>query len=164
MIAVGSRRSELLGRRIREAENSRGNALDGHSFELDVHETVMLESAANAMDVVLDFCYNPECSLDVNVKNAVPLVYLGKRYKIRALLEQAEAYIMDNILPETAMHYLLDSFLFRLEEILGRAIEVTAANLADTVNFDPIYKLPPELFRRIVLSKHLNCDSIFVLW
>jgi hypothetical protein len=159
MIAVGSRRSELLGRRIREAENSRGSALNGHSFELDVHETIMLESAANAMSVVLDFCYNPDCSLDVNVENAVPLVYLGKRYKIRALLEQAEAYIMDNIQSNMAMHYLLDSYLFRLEEILGRAIEVTAANLADTVDFEPIYKLPPDLFRRIILSKELNCDS-----
>jgi hypothetical protein len=147
MIAVGSRRSELLGRRIRDAENSRGGAPDGHS-EVNVHETVMLESAANTMGVVLDFCYNPECLLDVNVENAVPLVYLGKRYKIRALLEQAEAYVMGNIHSTTAMYFLLDSYLYHLEDILGRAIDVTAANLADTVDFDPIYKLPPELFRR----------------
>jgi len=148
MIAVGSRRSELLGRRIRDAENSRGGAPDGHSSEVNVHETVMLESAANTMGVVLDFCYNPECLLDVNVENAVPLVYLGKRYKIRALLEQAEAYVMGNIHSTTAIYFLLDSYLYRLEDILGRAIDVTAANLADTVDFDPIYKLPPELFRR----------------
>ena len=148
MIAVGSRRSELLGRRIREAENSRGGAPDGHSSEVNVHETVMLESAANTMGVVLDFCYNPGCLLDVNVENAVPLVYLGKRYKIRALLEQAEAYVMGNIHPTTAMYFLLDSYLYHLEDILGRAIDVTAANLADTVDFDPMYKLPPELFRR----------------
>ncbi|KAL3763845.1 hypothetical protein ACHAW5_006263 [Stephanodiscus triporus] len=164
MIAVGSHRSELLGRRIREAENSRGGAPDGHSSEVNVHETVMLESAANAMGMVLDFCYNPDCPLDVNVENAVPLVYLGKRYKIRALLEQAEAYVMENILSTTAMYFLLDSYLFRLDEILNRSIDVTAANLADTVDFDPIYRLPPDLFRRIILSKELryHADDIDV--
>jgi hypothetical protein len=158
MIAVGSRRSELLGRRIREAENS---SRDGspETTEINVHNTIMLESAANVLPQVLDFCYHPESSLDLNVENAVPLLYLGKRYKIRALLEQAETYVTENIIPSTAMYFLLDSYLFRLEDILGRSIDVTAANLADTVDFETIYRLPPALFRRIILSKELICES-----
>lgn len=158
MIAVGSRRSELLGRRIREAE-SRGASPDGHSSEVNIHETVMLDSAADAMGIVLDFCYYPDRPLDINKENAVPLVYLGKRYKIRALLEQAEVYVMENIVSTTAMYFLLDSYLFQLEEILSRSIDVTAANLSNTVDFEPIYKLPPELFRRVILSKELSCES-----
>eukprot|EP00580_Thalassiosira_gravida_P015268 CAMPEP_0201661640 /NCGR_PEP_ID=MMETSP0494-20130426/3942_1 /ASSEMBLY_ACC=CAM_ASM_000839 /TAXON_ID=420259 /ORGANISM="Thalassiosira gravida, Strain GMp14c1" /LENGTH=1605 /DNA_ID=CAMNT_0048139801 /DNA_START=141 /DNA_END=4958 /DNA_ORIENTATION=+ len=160
MIAVGSRRSELLGRRIREAENtSRGGVPDGHSSEVNVHETVMLESAADAMGIVLDFCYYPDRALDINVENAVALVYLGQRYKIRALLEQAETFVMENLESATAMHFLLDSYLYKLNDVCARAIDVTAANLAETVNFVPIYRLPPELFRRIILSKELKCDS-----
>jgi hypothetical protein len=162
MIAVGSRRSELLGRRIRDAENSssRGGGIpDGHSSEVNVHETVMLESAADAMSVVLDFCYYHDYPLEINVSNAVPLVYLGKRYKIRALLEQADHFVMENMVSTTAMHFLLDANLYQLDEILGRAIDVTAANLAVTVDFDPIYKLPPDLLRRIILSKEMQCDS-----
>lgn len=160
MIAVGSRRSELLGRRIREAEiTARGGTPDGHSSEMNVHETVMLESAADAMGMVLDFLYYPDRALDINVENAVPLVYLGKRYKVRALLERAEAYVMENLESTTAMYFLLDSYLYRLDDVCSRAIDVTAANLAETVDFEPIYKLPPELFRRVVLSKELKCDS-----
>ena len=158
MIAVGSRRSELLGRRIREAENSSRDS-SPETTEINVHNTIMLESAADVLPQVLDFCYHPESSLDLNVENAVPLLYLGKRYKIRALLEQAETYVMENIIPSTAMYFLLDSYLFRLEDILGRSIDVTAANLADTVDFETIYRLPPALFRRIILSKELICES-----
>ena len=157
MIAVGSRRSELLGRRIREAE-SRGTSPEATS-EVNIHETVMLESAADAMGSVLDFCYYHDQPLDIHKENAVPLVYLGKRYKIRALLEQAEVYVMENIVSTTAMYFLLDSYLFQLEEILSRSIDVTAANLEDTVDFEPIYKLPPELFKRVILSKELKCNS-----
>ena len=167
MLAVGSRRSEWLGRRIRDAENSSlarggdgsGGNPDGHSSEVNVHETVMLESAADAMSVVLDFCYYPDYPLEINVSNAVPLVYLGKRYKIRALLEQADNFVVENMVSTTAMHFLLDANLYHLDEILARAIDVTAANLAVTVDFDPIYKLPPDLFRRIILSKEMQCDS-----
>ncbi|KAL7541508.1 hypothetical protein ACHAXR_010989, partial [Thalassiosira sp. AJA248-18] len=167
LIAVGSRRSELLGRRIREAErnSSRGRRgpEDGHLSEAlheeKVHEVVMLESAANAMGMVLDFCYYHDRELEINVENAVPLVYLGKRYKIRALLEQAEMYVMENIKSTTAMYFLLDSYLYHLDDILARSIDVTAANLADTVDFNPIYRLPPELFRRVILSRGLKCDS-----
>jgi hypothetical protein len=119
----------------------------------------MLDSAADVLPQVLDFCYHPESSLDLNVENAVPLLYLGKRYKIRALLEQAETYVMENIIPSTAMYFLLDSYLFKLDDILGRSIDVTAANLADTVDFETIYRLPPALFRRIILSKELICES-----
>eukprot|EP00578_Thalassiosira_sp_NH16_P022717 CAMPEP_0181098174 /NCGR_PEP_ID=MMETSP1071-20121207/11975_1 /TAXON_ID=35127 /ORGANISM="Thalassiosira sp., Strain NH16" /LENGTH=1525 /DNA_ID=CAMNT_0023180731 /DNA_START=80 /DNA_END=4657 /DNA_ORIENTATION=+ len=157
MIAVGSRRSELLGRRIRDAENS--SSIDDRPSDANVHETVMLESAANAMGAVLDFLYYPDRSLEIDATNAVPLVYLGKRYRIRALSELAELYVMDNIESATAMYFLLDSYLYQLDEILGRAIDVTAANLGETVDFGPIYRLPPELFRRVVLSKELNCDS-----
>jgi len=160
MIAVGSRRSELLGRRIREAENTaRGGAPDGHSSEMNVHETVMLESAADAMGMVLDFCYYPDRALHINVENAVPLVYLGQRYKIRALLEQAEVFVMENLESATAMYFLLDSYLYKLDDVCARAIDVTAANLAETADFTPIYRLPPELFQRIILSKELKCDS-----
>jgi len=158
MIAVGSRRSELLGRRIREAEN-RDDATDSNSSEVNAHETIMLESAADAMGSVLDFCYYHDHPLDIHKENAVPLVYLGKRYKIRALLEEAETYVMNNIVSTTAMYFLLDSYLFKLEEILSRSIDVTAAHLEDTVDFDPIYRLPPELFKRIILSKELKCES-----
>lgn len=158
MIAVGSRRSELLGRRIREAENSSRDA-SPETTEVNIHNTIMLESAADVLPQVLDFCYHPESTVDLNVKNAVPLLYLGKRYKIRALLEQAETYVMENIIPSTAMYFLLDSYLFRLEDILGGSIDVTAANLADTVDFETIYRLPPALFRRIILSKELKCES-----
>lgn len=65
MIAVGSRRSELLGRRMREAEAA---APDGRSSEANVHETVMLEGAADAMGTVLDFCYYPDRALDIAVQ------------------------------------------------------------------------------------------------
>ena len=124
-----------------------------------MHKTVMLESAADAMSMVLDFCSCHDYPLEINVENAVPLVYLGKRYKIRALLEQADSFVMENMVSTTAMHFLLDSHLYHLDEILGRAIDVTAANLAITVDFDPIYKLPTDLFRRIILSKEMKCDS-----
>lgn len=158
MIAVGSRRSELLGRRIREAEASGGDP-DAHSSGADVHETVMLEGAADAMTAVLDFCYYRDQDLAINVENAVPLLYIGKRYKIRALHEQAETYVVEHIESATAMYFLLDSYLYQLDDVLARAIDVTAANLADTVDFEPIYRLPPELFRRIVLSRELKCDG-----
>ena len=100
--------------------------------------------------------------LDIHKENAVPLVYLGKRYKIRALLEQAEVYVMENIVSTTAMYFLLDSYLFQLEEILSRSIDVTAANLEDTVDFEPIYKLPPELFKRVILSKELKFPNMII--
>ena len=157
MIAVGSRRSELLGRRIREAEGS--SLPDGHSSDVNVHESVMLESAADAMGIVLDFCYYPDKALEINIHNAVPLVYLGRRYKIRALIEQSEEFVFSHLESANAIHFLLDSYLYQLDDILSRAIDVTAANLGETRDFTPIYQLPPELFRRIILSKDLNCDS-----
>ena len=158
MIAVGSRRSELLGRRIRDAETATRGP-DGHSSEVNVHETVMLESAANAMSDVLDFCYYNNRVMELTLDNAVPLVYLSKRYRIRALLDQAEAYVMENIQSTTAMHFLLDSYLYELDDILTRSIDVTAAHLSEVKDFHPIYRLPPELFRRIILSKELRCES-----
>ena len=157
MIAVGSRRSELLGRRIREADST--SRPDGHSSDVNVHETIMLESAADAMGIVLDFCYYPDKPLEINIYNAVPLVYLGKRYKIRALIDQSEEFVHTHLESTNAIHFLLDSYLYQLDDILSRAIDVTAANLGATLDFNPIYKLPPELFRRIILSKDLNCDS-----
>ena len=157
MIAVGSRRSELLGRRIREAEST--SRPDGHSSDVNVHETIMLESAADAMGIVFDFCYYPDKKLDINIHNAVPLVYLGKRYKIRALIDQSEEFVATHLESANAMHFLLDSYLFQLDDILSTAIDVTAAHLGETVDFNPIYRLPPQLFRRIILSKDLDCDS-----
>ena len=157
MIAVGSRRSELLGRRIREAETT--SRPDGHSSDVNVHETIMLESAADAMGIVFDFCYYPDKQLDINIHNAVPLVYLGKRYKIRALIDQSEEFVATHLESANAMHFLLDSYLFQLDDILSTAIDVTAAHLGETVDFNPIYRLPPQLFRRIILSKDLDCDS-----
>jgi len=158
MIAVGSRRAELLGRMIREAESARG--FGAHSSEnATEHNTIMLESAADAFPAVLDFMYYPDRELDMSVENAVPLVYLGKRYKIRALLELAEDFVESNLESTTAMYFLLDSYLYQLESILTRAIDVTAAHLGETVDFDPIYRLPPTLFKRIILSKDLRCDS-----
>ncbi|KAL7542059.1 hypothetical protein ACHAXR_011492 [Thalassiosira sp. AJA248-18] len=147
-VATGSRRSELLARRIPEA----GDEPDGHSSEDNIHVTVMLESAADAMGMLLDFCYYPDRELDMNVGNAVPLVYLAKRYKIRALLEQAEAYVMENINSSTAATtFLLDSYLYQLDDILVRAIDVVS-HLAETADFTPIYWLPPELLCRVILS------------
>ena len=157
MIAVGSRRSELLGRRIREADST--TRPDGHSSDVNVHETIMLESAADAMGIVLDFLYYPDKPLEMNIHNAVPLVYLGKRYRIRALIEQSEEFVHSHLESTNAIHFLLDSYLYQLDDILSRAIDVTAANLGATLDFNPIYQLPPELFRRIILSKDLNCDS-----
>ncbi|KAL7457435.1 hypothetical protein ACHAWC_008974 [Mediolabrus comicus] len=157
MIAVGSRRSELLGRRIREAEST--SRPDGHSSDVNVHETIMLESAADAMGIVFDFCYYHDKKLDINIHNAVPLVYLGKRYKIRALIDQSEEFVATHLESANAMHFLLDSYLFQLDDILSTAIDVTAAHLGETVDFNPIYRLPPQLFRRIILSKDLECDS-----
>jgi hypothetical protein len=157
MIAVGSRRSELLGRRIREAEST--SRPDGHSSDVNVHETIMLESAADVLGIVLDFLYYPDQRLEINIHNAVPLVYLGKRYKIRALIEQSEEFVLTHLESSNAIHFLLDSYLYQLDDILSRSIDVTAANLGETSDFNPIYKLPPELFRRIILSKDLNCDS-----
>ena len=159
MIAVGSRRAELLGRMIREAEST-ARGFGAHSSEnAAVHNTIMLESAADAIPAVLDFMYYPDRELDMSVENAVPLVYLGKRYKIRALLERAEDFVESNLESTTAMYFLLDSYLYQLESILTRAIDVTAAYLGETVDFDPIYRLPPTLFKRIILSKDLRCDS-----
>jgi len=157
MIAVGSRRSELLGRRIREADST--SRPDGHSSDVNVHETILLESAADVMGIVLDFLYYPDKPLDMNIYNAVPLVYLGKRYKIRALIEQSEEFVHSHLESSNAIHFLLDSYLYQLDDILSRAIDVTAANLGATLDFNPIYQLPPALFRRIILSKDLNCDS-----
>jgi len=80
MIAVGSCRSKLLGRRIHAAVNSSRNTHpDGHSSQVNVHQTVKLESAANTMGMVLDFCYHHDRPLDINVESAAPRVYLGKR-------------------------------------------------------------------------------------
>ena len=157
MIAVGSRRSELLGRRIREADST--SRPDGHSSDVNVHETIMLESAADTMGIVLDFLYYPDKPLEMNIHNVVPLVYLGKRYKIRALIEISEEFVHTHLESSNAIHFLLDSYLYQLDDILSRAIDVTAAHLGETLDFNPIYKLPPELFRRIILSKDLNCDS-----
>ncbi|KAL7534231.1 hypothetical protein ACHAXR_008400 [Thalassiosira sp. AJA248-18] len=81
--------------------------------------------------------YYPDRELDINVENAGPLVYLGKRYKIRALLKQVEN--------TTAMYFLLDSYWYQLDVILARSIDVTAAIFA--------------LFRRVILSRGLRCDS-----
>ena len=158
MIAVGSRRAELLGRMIREAESARGFGAQS-SENATEHNTIMLESAADAFPAVLDFMYYPDRELDMSVENAVPLVYIGKRYKIRALLELAEDFVENNLESTTAMYFLLDSYLYQLESILTRAIDVTAAHLGETVDFDPIYRLPPTLFKRIILSKDLRCDS-----
>lgn len=163
MLAVGNNRSELLGRRIREAENTfrgwGGSSPDDHSSDINVHETIMLEGAADAMGAMLDFCYYPDRPLDIFVENAVPLVYLAQRYKIRSLLEKAEAFVDKHLESTNAVHFLLDAYLYKLDDILRRAIDVTAAHLDERVDFDPIYKLPPELFRRIVLSPDLECDS-----
>lgn len=160
MIAVGSRRSELLGRRIREAAITSGRSTpDGHFSEANVHETVMLEGAADAMGAVLDFCYYPDRALDIHVENALPLMYLGQRYKIHSLLKQAEAYVMEKLESSTAMYFLLDSYMYKLDYVCSRAIDLTAANLGKTEDLVPIYRMPPELFRRIVLSKELKCDS-----
>mmetsp|Transcript_29906 Transcript_29906/g.58110 ORF Transcript_29906/g.58110 Transcript_29906/m.58110 type:complete len:1495 (-) Transcript_29906:54-4538(-) len=163
MLAVGSRRSEYLGRLIREADGTAvgwgSSSPDNHSSDITVHETVLLESAASAMGAVLDFCYYQDRELDINLGNAVPLVYLAKRYKIRALLTRADAFVKNNLESSNSVHFLLDSYLYQLDDILSQAIAVTAANLANTVDFEPIYALPPELFRRIILSWKLECDS-----
>ena len=161
LIAVGPRRSERLGRRIREAEAATRDGVLPHerSSEAHVHETVMLEGAADAMSAALDFCYYPDRPLDITANNAVPLVYLGKRYKIRALLEQAEEYVIENLKRTTAMCFLLDSYLYKLDDVCQRAIDVTAAHLYETTDFEPIYRLTPELFRRTILSKKLKCES-----
>ena len=112
----------MLGRRIREAEST--SRPDGHSSDVNVHETVMLESAADAMGIVFDFCYYPDKKLDINIHNAVPLVYLGKRYKIRALIDQSEEFVATHLESANAMHFLLDSYLFQLDDILSTAIDV----------------------------------------
>ncbi|KAL7464350.1 hypothetical protein ACHAXS_004686 [Conticribra weissflogii] len=163
MLAVGSRRSEYLGRLIREADGTSvgwgSSSPDNHSSDITVHETILLESAANSMGAVLDFCYYQDRELDINLENAVALVYLAKRYKIRALQTRADAFVKNNLESSNSIHFLLDSYLYQLDDILNQAIDVTAANLADTVDFEPIYALPPELFRRIILSWKLQCDS-----
>ena len=75
-----------------------------------MHKTVMLESAADAMSMVLDFCSCHDYPLEINVENAVPLVYLGKRYKIRALLEQADSFVMENMVSIYESSYRLVYF------------------------------------------------------
>ena len=67
--------------------------------------------------------------------------------------------MVENLVSTNAMYFLLDSYLYQLDDILTRAIDVTAAHLEETVDFEPIYRLPPELFRRIILSKELKCES-----
>ncbi|KAL3803217.1 hypothetical protein HJC23_003492 [Cyclotella cryptica] len=160
MLAVGHNRSELLGRRIRDAEStSREGSPDGHSSDVNVHETVLLEGAADVMGVMLDFCYFPERPVDISVENAVPLLYLAQRYKIRALLSKAEEFVRENLESANAVHFLLDAYLYKLEDVLLRSIDVTASHFDDRIDFDPIYKLPTQLFRRIIASTSLKCDS-----
>jgi hypothetical protein len=160
MLAVGHNRSELLGRRIRDAESTaRGGSPDGHSSDVNVHETILLEGAADVMGLMLDFCYFPERPVDISVENAVPLVYLAQRYKIRALLAKAEEFVRENLESVNAVHFLLDAYLYKLDDVLSRAIDVTASHFNDRVDFDPIYKLPTQLFRRIIASTSLKCDS-----
>ena len=160
MLAVGGARSELLGRRIRDAEmimESEGS--DGQAISGNVHETILLGSAADAFEVVLDFCYFPDKPVNLTLNNAVPLVYLSKKYKIRALLVKAEAFVKENLKSTNAVHFLLDAYLFKLDEILCQAIDVTAAHFDDRVDFKPIYELPIQLFRRIIASTSLKCES-----
>jgi hypothetical protein len=159
MLAVGGARSELLGRRIRDAEIMAENSTDGSSVGGNVHETILLESAADAFPILLDFCYFPDRPADITVNNAVPLVYLAQRYKIKTLLEKVEAFVSENLESANAVHFLLDAYLYKLDEVLRRAIDVTAAHFNDRVDFDPIYKLPIQLFRRIIASTSLNCES-----
>lgn len=159
MLAVGGARSELLGRRIRDAEVIAENSMDGSSVGDNIHETILLESAAESIPIVLDFCYFPDRPIDITVNNAVPLVYLANRYKIRALLEKTEAFLEKNLESANSVHFLLDAYLYKLDEILRRAIDVTAAHFDDRIDFQPIYELPSQLFRRIIASTSLKCDS-----
>jgi hypothetical protein len=159
MLAVGGARSELLGRRIRDAEVVAENSGEGVPTGINVHETILLGSAADAIPIVLDFCYFPDRPIDITVNNAVPLVYLAQRFKIRSLLEKAEAFVNANLESDNAVHFLLDAYLFKLDDILHRAIDVTAAHFDNRVEFEPIYKLPIQLFRRIIASSSLKCES-----
>ncbi|KAL7504535.1 hypothetical protein ACHAXN_002171 [Cyclotella atomus] len=159
MLAVGGARSELLGRRIRDAEVAAENSMEGGLAGSNVHETILLEIAADAFPTVLDFCYFPDQPVDMNVNNAVPLIYLAQRYKIRSLLEKAEAFVIANLESANAVHFLLNAYLFKFDDILRRAIDVTAAHFDDRVDFEPIYKLPTQLFRRIIASTRLKCES-----
>jgi hypothetical protein len=93
------------------------------------------------------------------VEKAVPLVYLSKRYKITKLQVIGESFVKEKLESENAVHFLLDAYLYKLDEILSRAISMTASHLDERVDFDPIYKLPPQLFRRIIASSDLKCDS-----
>ena len=160
MLAVGGARSELLGRRIRDAEmmmESEGGV--GRVPGGNMHETILLGSAADSFEVLLDFCYFPDRPVNLTLTNAVPLIYLSKKYKIRALLVKAEAFVKENLESTNAVHFLLDAYLFKLDEILCQAIDVTAAHFDDRVDFKPIYDLPIQLFRRIIASTSLKCES-----
>jgi hypothetical protein len=160
MLAVGGNRSEFLGRRIRDAESTSGvDSPRVHCADVSVHEAIMLEGAADTMEIVLDYCYFPHKPVDITVKNAVPLVYLAQRYRIRGLLAKGDDFVKENLESTNAVHFLLDAYLYKLDDILNRAIDVTAANFDERLDFDPIYKLPPQLFRRIIASPSLKCES-----
>ena len=157
-MAVGGNRSELLSRRIRDAGIETESSPGAPTLHGDIHETILLGGAADSFDIVLDCCYFPDKPIDITADNAVPLVYLGKRFKIRALLTKAEAFVRDNLDTNNAVRFLLDAYLYHLDDVVNSAINITASHLDDRVDFEPIYKLPIMLFRRIIASPCLKCD------
>jgi len=120
----------------------------------------LLDSAADAFPVYLDFCYTGE--LYATTTSATALLHLAHYLRCRSLHKAVTDFMQLDLSGATAAVYLREAEVYKLDKVAAAALPLCAAHLGSSLSSEEVEQvlaLPPPLFQRVLLAPERACSS-----
>ena len=159
-LAVGPRKSEFFSTLFKKRKCD-SESRDNIDIVQEHNETVieLLPSAAAAFPVLLDFMYAQSGANPViQTESSVALRHLASCFGIRELFNCATSFIKNDLTPQTAPAYLLESKAYKHKKLESAAVEICSKNLKD-IKLSLLVILPSNEMARVINSTYTSMNS-----
>lgn len=149
-IAYGPRRSGYFAKMF---------ALGGNAGAKNksANEVYLPPRAAQMFPLLLDFIYHDKLP-NLTAKLAPSLRHLSQYFDVRELFVLTSSFIQKDLSMKTAPLYCIEADMVKDTELLDTSLRVCAENFG-LFGTESLLRIPPKLFKEVVCSPHLSCDS-----
>jgi hypothetical protein len=150
-VGSGPRQSGLLASKFSEDEQ--------RATTDPTTEVYVPPRAAAMFPEFLDYIDHDQ--IEISTKDVIALKHLANHFDVRPLYKQCQEFMEDDLDIKTAPVYCYTADLVLDEDVKENAVRLMAQKFG-RMNMKVVTKLPPQLFKEVLTSAHLDVESEFL--